>query len=159
MKVIESTGRTIDLSGIDDHTVRNLRIVTAGGVTRTPQGEVIVIVHHAADMTGDARTILSAGQLESFGCRVHDKSPRVGETTPCITTVEGYQIPIAFKKGLPYIRMRTFDQDDWEKLPHIHITSPQEWDPSCLDSGITEEWYASQPKELPAVQGGALTES
>ena len=63
MKVIESTGRTIDLSGIDDHTVRNLRIVTAGGVTRTPQGEIIVIVHHAADMTGDARTILSAGQL------------------------------------------------------------------------------------------------
>ena len=35
MKVIETTDRTIDLSGIDDHTVRNLAIVTAGGVVRT----------------------------------------------------------------------------------------------------------------------------
>jgi hypothetical protein len=66
MRVIETTMRTIDLSGIDDHTVRNLAIVTAGGVVRTDQGEIIVIIHQAADMTTDARTILSAGQLESF---------------------------------------------------------------------------------------------
>ena len=62
MKVIETTNRTIDLSGIDDHTVRNLAIVTAGGVVRTGQGEIIVILHQAADMTRDARTILSSGQ-------------------------------------------------------------------------------------------------
>jgi hypothetical protein len=66
MKVIEVTERTIDLSGIGDHTVRNLRLVTAGGVTRTPQGDIIIMINHAADMTRDARSILSAGQLESF---------------------------------------------------------------------------------------------
>jgi hypothetical protein len=30
MKAIETTNRTIDLSGIDDHTVRNLAIVRSG---------------------------------------------------------------------------------------------------------------------------------
>ena len=38
MKVIRQTGQSIDLSGIDDHTIRNLPIVDAGGVTRTPTG-------------------------------------------------------------------------------------------------------------------------
>jgi hypothetical protein len=158
MKVIETTGKTIDLSGIDDHTVRNLRVVTAGGVTRTPQGEVILIVHHAADMTGDARTILSAGQLESFGCKVRDKSPHVGKEVPSITTIEGYQIPISFKKGLPYIRLRTFDKEDWATLPHIHITSPQEWDPGCLDSSIDEAWYLRNKRDLPVIRDGILTD-
>ena len=58
MTVIETTLRTIDLSGIDDHTVRNLAIVTAGGVVKTDKGDVIVIVNQAADMTKDSRTIL-----------------------------------------------------------------------------------------------------
>ena len=45
MRVIERTIRTINLSGIDDHTVRNLTIVTAGGVVRTHKGDVILVVH------------------------------------------------------------------------------------------------------------------
>jgi hypothetical protein len=101
MKVIETTDRTIDLSGIDDHTVRNLAIVTAGGVVRTGQGEIIVILHQAADMTRDARTILSSGQMESFGCTVDDRSPHILRATPHIRTSEGYTIPIQFRKGLP----------------------------------------------------------
>jgi hypothetical protein len=47
-------------------------LVTAGGVTKTPQGDIIIMINHAADMTQDARSILLAGQLESFGCKVQD---------------------------------------------------------------------------------------
>ena len=51
MRVIDWTERTIDLCGLDDHTVRNLTIVKAGGVVKTSTGEVVVIMHHCADMT------------------------------------------------------------------------------------------------------------
>ena len=93
----------MDLSGIDDHTVRNLHLVTTGGVVRTQLGDIIIVLHQAADMTRDSKTILSAGQLKNFGCHVKDKSPRNTKEIPCITTVKGYVIPIAIKKGLPYI--------------------------------------------------------
>ena len=39
-RVIQDTGRTIDLSGIDNHTINNLRIVKAGGVVRSNKGEL-----------------------------------------------------------------------------------------------------------------------
>jgi len=58
MRVIEKTGATIDLCGIDDHMLRDLSIVTAGGVVRTQKGEVIVIFHQVADMTRNSKTIL-----------------------------------------------------------------------------------------------------
>jgi hypothetical protein len=158
MKVIETTMRTIDLSGIDDHTVRNLAIVTAGAIVRTNLGEIIVILHQAADMTSDSRTILSAGQLESFGCTIHDKSPVVATGEPHIRTSDGYIIPIRFQKGLPFIKLRRFDADDWDKLPHIHLTSPVEWDPSTLDTNIPDDWYTSQPKHNDVLRDGTLTE-
>jgi len=158
MKVIERTIKTIDLSGIDDHTVRNLSIVTAGGVTKTPQGEVILILNQAADMTKDARTILSAGQLEYFGCKIQDKSPRVQKEEPVLVTSEGYKIPIMFRKGLPYIRLRPFDEEDWKVLPHIHITSPKEWNPASLDFTVRDDWYEKQPKDLKVLREGILTE-
>ena len=72
MKVIETTDRTIDLNGIDDHTVRNLKIVTAAGVTMSAQGPILLIAHQIADMTFGSRTILSAVQLEHFGCVVNE---------------------------------------------------------------------------------------
>ena len=75
MRVITRLEKTIDLSGKDDHTVRNLNLATPGGVVRTQLGDIIIILHQAADMTRDSKTILSAGQLEIFGCHVKDKSP------------------------------------------------------------------------------------
>jgi Reverse transcriptase (RNA-dependent DNA polymerase) len=158
MRLIASTTRTIDLSGIDDHTVRNLNLVTAGGVVRTPLGEIIAIIHQAADMIRESKTILSAGQLESFGCNINEKSPHITKRTPSIVTIEGYEIPIIIKKGLPYIRMRPFTDDDWNTLPHIILTSPKEWDPSVIDSSVTEQWYVDQKKDLELLRLGILTE-
>jgi hypothetical protein len=114
MRVIARTDRSIDLSGIDDHTVRNLTLVTAGGgVVATPQGDIVLIVHQIADMTGDSRTILSAGQLEAFlGCKVFKKSPRITQSTPFLVTPGGYRLPMSIRKGLPYIRMRPFGEKD-----------------------------------------------
>ena len=49
-RVIDVTNRTIDLSGIDDHTVRNLPIITAGGVVRSNKGDIILVLNEYAHM-------------------------------------------------------------------------------------------------------------
>ena len=151
MRVIERTERTIDLSGIDDHTVRNLTIVSAGGVVRTQKGDVVLVVHQAADMTRDSKTILSCGQMEHFGCTVNEKPKQVSGRTPYIMTIEGYKFPITIRKGLPYLQMRPYRDTDWENLPHVAITSPQTWNPAVMDSTVKEQWYQKQPQQLEAV--------
>ena len=82
----EDTGNTIDLSGIDDHTVSNLKLVKAGGVTRTPKVEIIVIINQAAHMP-DGRTIISTGQLEWFKNHVDERSKKITGRTPSIVTL------------------------------------------------------------------------
>ena len=47
--------RSIDLSGIDDHTVRNLPLVTAGGVVRSNRGDIILVMNQYAHMA-DGKT-------------------------------------------------------------------------------------------------------
>ena len=158
MRVIERTSKTIDLSGIDDHTVRNLTIVTAGGVVRTSLGEIILVIHQAADMTGESKTILSAGQLEGFGNVVYDQPMSVTKTIPHISLLEGHKIPIAFRKGLPYIQLRPFTDRDWESLPHVIATSPIDWDPATLDSDVPESWFDAQSNESDLIKQSILSE-
>ena len=126
---------------------------------RTPQGEIIIIIHQAADMVRDSKTILSSGQLEAFGCLVNDKAKKVTNRTPYISTPEGYKIPISIKRGLPYLQVRPFMDNDWEQLPHVTLTSPREWDPTCLDSEVQDQWYKRQPKALESVEAGPFTKT
>jgi hypothetical protein len=158
MRVIDRTERTIDLCGLDDHTVRNLTIVKAGGVVKTSTGEVVVIMHHCADMTNDSRTIVSVPQLEAFGCIVDDKSKKFSGHTPSITTPCGYVIPITFRQGLPYIRMRRFNDDDWQTLPHIVLTSPHEWKPNALDNVVSDQWYLGSSQTPPFLKDSPFDE-
>ena len=149
MGVIERTDRTIDLSGIDDHTVANLPLVTAGAVVDTDRGPILLVVHQAADMTNSSKTILSAAQLEHFGCDVYDKSPHVTHFQPFLSLPGGYRVPIAIRKGLPYIRMRKFrGATELNSLTHVPITSPAEWDPGILDAPVLASWFTDAPPHL-----------
>ena len=137
------TGRSIDLSGIDNHTVNNLPIVIAGGVVRTNKGEIILVLNEYAHMP-NGKSIHSCGQIEFFKAHVHDKSPKITGKAPCIMTLEGHVIPISIINGLPYIKMRPFTDGEKEKLPHIPITSNKVWNPTVLDYAVKEEWYSTQ---------------
>jgi hypothetical protein len=105
MTRLSSTRNTIDISGIDDHTVRNLELVQAGGVTQTPQGDIIIIIINQTAWMPDGRTIISTGQLEHFKVQVDEHSKHVTGKTPRIITLEGYEIPISTQRGLPYIKL------------------------------------------------------
>ena len=142
-RVMHRTGRTIDLSGIDNHTVNNLPIVVAGGVVRSNKGEIILVMNEYAHMP-NGKSIHSCGQIEFFKAHVHDKSPTITGKAPCIMTLEGHVIPISIINGLPYIKMRPFTDSEKDKLPHIPVTSNQVWDPTVLDYTVKEEWYSTQ---------------
>ena len=132
VRLISKSDRTVDVSGIDNHEMNNLAIVSVGGVVRTQRGEVIAILNQFARNVG-GKTLLSCVQLESYGITVDDKSSILGIGTQTLHTPEGYTIPLTFHNGLPYMDIRPFTNSEWDTLPHVILTSDEEWDPANLD--------------------------
>ena len=132
MRVIYKTHRKINISGIDNHEVNGLDVVTAATLLNTSLGKVIGIFNEYAHL-GKRSSIHSSGQLEWFKTHVDEKSIKVGGTQ-LITTLEGYSVPLLIKDGLAYATSlgRPTDQD-MDTYPHVFFTSPDEWDPSVPD--------------------------
>ena len=144
-RVIDTMERTIDLSGIDDHTVRNLPLVTTGGVVRSDRGDILLIMNQYAYMP-DGKTIHSSGQMEWFEIKVQDRTKKASGEMPYVQTLEGCIIPLAIRNGLPYMKMRPPTKGEMSTLPRIHITEDKDWNPKVLDTKFPEEWYEQTPK-------------
>ena len=93
VRVIEITHRAVNVQGVSDHQVTDLKIVTAGGVVPMQHGPVIAIFHQYAHL-GTGKTIHSSVQLEEFGLQVDEKSSRVPGGLQRIKTPDGYVHPI-----------------------------------------------------------------
>ena len=132
MRVIYKTHCKINISGIDNHEVTGLDVVTAATLLNTSLGKVIGIFNEYAYL-GKGSSIHSSGQLEWFKTHVDEKSIKVGGTQ-LITTLDGYSVPLLIRDGLAYATSlgRPTDQD-MDTYPHVFFTSPDEWDPSVLD--------------------------
>ena len=132
MRVIYKTHRKINISGIDNHDVNGLDVVTAATLLNTSLGKVIGIFNEYAHL-GKGSSIHSSGQLEWFKTHVDEKSIKVGGTQ-LITTLDGYSVPLLIKDGLAYATSLGRPTDhDMDSYPHVFFTSPDEWDPSVLD--------------------------
>ena len=132
MRVIYKTHRKINISGIDNHEVNGLDVVTAATLLNTSLGKVIGIFNEYAHL-GKGSSIHSSGQLEWFKTHVDEKSIKVGGTQ-LITTLDGYSVPLLIKDGLAYATSLGRPTDhDMDSYPHVFFTSPDEWDPSELD--------------------------
>ena len=132
MRVIYKTHRKINISGIDNHEVNGLDVVTAATLLNTSLGKVIGIFNEYAHL-GKGSSIHSSGQLEWFKTHVDEKSIKVGGTQ-LITTLDGYSVPLLIKDALAYATSLGRPTDhDMDSYPHVFFTSPDEWDPSVLD--------------------------
>ena len=141
--VIEMTHRAVNVQGVSDHQVTDLKIVTAGGVVQMQHGPVIAIFHQYAHL-GTGKTIHSSIQLEEFGLQVDEKPVRVPGGLQHIKTPDGYVHPIRIKDGLPYVSLRPYTDTEWETLPHVVWTRDSDWDPAIFDHEFDEggeEWY------------------
>jgi hypothetical protein len=143
VRVIDFKHRQVDVQGIDDHQLNNVRIATVGGVINTQYGPVIAVFHQYAH-TGKGTSIHSSPQLEFYKNKVSDRSIKVGGLQR-IETLDGYIIPISIKNGLPRMQIRPFTNDEWEQLPHVVMTGDTTWDPSVLDYDACddENWFDS----------------
>ena len=144
VRIIEITHRAVNVQGVSDHQVTDLKIVTAGGIVPTQHGPVIAIFHQYAHL-GTGKTIHSSVQLEEFGLQVDEKSSRVPGGLQSIKTPDGYVHPIQIKDGLPYVSLRPYTDTEWETLPHVIWTQDSDWDPSIFDHEFFDEdgdeWY------------------
>ena len=150
MRVIYKTHRKINISGIDNHEVTGLDVVTAATLLNTSLGKVIGIFNEYAYL-GKGSSIHSSGQLEWFKTLVDEKSIKVGGTQ-LITTLDGYSVPLLIRDGLAYATSlgRPTDQD-MDTYPHVFFISPDEWHPSVLDhdpphlDGLDPSQVSDQP--------------
>ena len=91
--VIKMMHHAINVQGVSDHQVTDLKIVTAGGVVQMQHGLVIAIFHQYTHL-GTGKTIHSSIQLEEFGLQVDEKPVRVPGRLQRIRTPDGYMHPI-----------------------------------------------------------------
>ena len=143
MRIINTTGRTINVNGIDNHQISNLDIVTAGAYMKSQRGPVIGIFHQYANIkTG--KSIHSSGQLEQYESQVDDKSMKVGGCQRIIT-LDNYCFPLDIIDGLAYLQVRPYTDTEFSTLPHVIMTSDASWDPKSLDCTISTDnrWHDS----------------
>jgi hypothetical protein len=137
--------RCVNVEGIDGHVMERRRLVTAGAVTHSNCGPVILIMHQYAH-SRKGHSIHSSPQLEWNGVNVDDKSARVGGKQRLVT-FDGFSLPINIRHGLPYIDMQPHTDQEWEEQPHVLLTEDTNWDPMHMDHEQGDDpaaWYEQQ---------------
>ncbi len=144
--LIDQSLCSVHIQGTDNHMIKDVPIGTVGAVVNTQHGEVIAIMHQYA-YTGKGGTIHSSSQLKWCGNDVNDHSIKIGGGRQWLTTPDGYVIPIDVRHGLPHITMQPFTDEEFEELLHVVWMSEDEWDPTSLDSVISDDpnWYEAEP--------------
>ena len=140
--------RRVDVTGIDNHEINELKVVSASAKIQTHLGDAIAILHQYA-YVGTGRTIHSAAQLEHYKNMCYERSRKAGGRQ-CIITVDGFAIPIDIIHGLPYIKMSTHTKEEFKTRPHVVFTSPAPWDPCEMDCTISNDpdWFESLRLDL-----------
>ena len=132
VRILERTGRTVSVTGIDNHELPGLDIVSCAALLHTNHGKVVLIMHEYA-YYGRGKTIHSPGQIEWFQNTCDDKSFHVGGKQ-VINFLDGSSTPLQCRTGLMYMSLLGKPTDaDLNTYPHVLLTGPHEWDPSVLD--------------------------
>ena len=129
--------RHVHITGMDNHQIRNIKVGTVGARVISNRGPVICIFNEVA-YTGRNQTILSAIQMEHYKNKVDDRSIMSGGGQQ-ITTADGYTFPLSIVNGLPYLQMKPYTHTEYINLPHVILSSEEEWDPRVFDNEIDPE--------------------
>ena len=120
-----SVGRKVNVTGIDDHQMTDIKIGTVGSLAKSNRGDVIIIMNEAAH-TGNHTTILSVLQPEHYGNLVAAKATEEKGRQKIITP-EGYAFPLSVINGLACLKMRRHTDAEFDSPPHIVLTSDETW--------------------------------
>ena len=123
VRVLERTGRKVSVTGIDDHELPGLDIVTCVALIQTNQCKVNMLMHEYA-YYGRGNTIHSPCQIEWFQNTCDDKSHHVGGKQ-VITFLDGYATLLQCRSGFMYMstlgKPTDQDLDEYPHKPNCHI--------------------------------------
>jgi hypothetical protein len=145
MLVVEGSERFIEISALAGDKVNQLRIVAGHALVITHNGGAIATFHQMT-LLGKGKSILSCLQMDACGANIYGRSCSLPGGKQRIL-VDGYQIPLNFKNGLPYLCCRKPTEAELSSLPQIIMTSDVDWDPKQYDitfDGIKEFHVTSQ---------------
>eukprot|EP00984_Skeletonema_dohrnii_P001630 scaffold520_cov88-Skeletonema_dohrnii-CCMP3373.AAC.1 len=132
--------RKINVSGIGNSRLNELRIGTFAGTVMTSCGrQVLLIFNEYGEMdngegSDGGQIVHSKMQLEDGGCLVNDRPLQLmGEQNIVPTTVEGYTIPITYVNGLPHVQTTYPTDAQLDTLPRIVMTKETPWNPRRYD--------------------------
>jgi hypothetical protein len=132
VRILHLSDETLNVDVLGDHEMENLKIGSVGGVVATQLGDILVIFNEIAYREAGL-SVLSSIQVEDNGIHIDDKSTNHGGNQ-CITTYEGYVIPLDCVQGLMYMDIRPFTDDEARTLPRVLFTRDIPWDPTKYDS-------------------------
>ena len=99
--VLDRTGRKVSVTGIDDHELPDLDIVTCVALIQTNHSKVNMLMHEYV-YYGRGNTIHSSCQIEWFNNTCDDKSHDVGGKQ-VMTILDGCATPLEGRSGLMYM--------------------------------------------------------
>jgi len=137
VRLLETTDRLADVTGIDGHVISNIPMGTVAGKVMTTRGPIIAIWHQYA-YTGKGHSIHSSHQMRDFKLDVDDHSVTANGKQR-IKTLEGYIIPLDFEDGLPTLPHTVPTDEDMDSFPHVFMTSDVLWDPNSLNFKFPRE--------------------
>ena len=149
VRVLSRSGRKVTISGIDNHEMVGLDIVSCAAKVQSNKGPIILIMNEYA-YSGRGSSIHSSNQVEYFKHLVDDRPvPNGGKQL--ILLHDGFLLPLVCDNSLMYLQfMDKPTVQDLDKYPHVMFTSPHEWDPSLLNyiHPDTHDWDIPTDLEL-----------
>jgi hypothetical protein len=144
VRIIYTTGRTVNVTGIDNHQLCSIKIGTVGAYANTQRRPSILIMHQYAIHQAH-QTIHSCVQLEHFKNTVDGKSIKASGGQR-LTAPDSYVIPIDIIGGLPYIKMRSYTNTKYATLLHVILTSDVPWNVVVFNCTLSDkvEWYKNK---------------
>jgi hypothetical protein len=149
VRVIETSSRRADVTGIGDQTLQGLPIALGAALIQTKSGYIIGMFHQHAHI-GKEKTIHSANQMRKWGVNVDDTPQSTGGSQHVYTS-KGHIIPLSIRGGLAYMDMVKPTDNDMSTYPHVIFTSDNEWDPHILDDEYSHSDFDADllPLDLP----------
>ena len=141
-KVIFKRNKTVDVTGVDNHELNALLMVTI-----TDKGPVILVLRNYS-YHGLNRTLHSAGQIEWYQNEACNTSVKVGGRQ-VIKTVDGCCVTVNVIRGLPCIQMEPNTAKEFDALPQAILTQGGEWDPTVPDHMLNDDddWVSEAKRD------------
>ena len=126
-RIINQEERYAHVTG-DKEDLRDVPIGTGGALIESKQGPFIGIFHQYA-ISKKARSIHSHTQLAANGNTILKGTYPCSKGEHVLITSCNREIPLTNVRGITYMGIRPYSDEEYKRLPHVDMTSKKKWTP------------------------------